>query len=190
MLDKKFIRNERVLEILEVTAKLGFIFFLGVAAPNAAGHIIKLLGWVPDYKNRYRTERTLSTLENKKLVRFWYKNGKGKFELTYEGKMHLANLKAKSIKLPHGPKKWDGKWRMVTFDIPEKLKINRRRFARTLGFLGMYNLEKSIFVYPHECKKEIFQIAELFLVHKYIRYIIAHSIDPDIKIRNNFPYAK
>ena len=188
--NKKFARDERTLEILEAIAKLGFILFLGVAAPNAAGHIIKLLGWVLDYRNRYSTEKALKSLENKKFIRFWIKNSTGKLELTNEGKIYFAGLKAKSVKLPLRGKKWDGLWKIVTFDIPEKFKMNRRRFSAVLGIAGMYNMERSVFVYPHECKEEIFKIAELYLVHKYVRYIVARSIEPDFKIKNHFPYTK
>jgi len=185
---KKFARDERTLEILETISKLGVILFLGVAAPNAAGHIIKLLGWIPDYKNKYATEKTLKTLKNKKFVYFWYKNGKGKLELTKEGKIYLAGLKVKKIKFPTG-KNWDGSWRIVTFDIPEKLKINRRRFARALSFAGMHNLEKSVFVYPHECREQVFKIAELYEVQKYVRFIVALSIEPDVRLKSVFPFA-
>jgi len=150
----KFVKNERTLEILEVVAKLGFILFLGVAAPNAAGSIIKLLGWVPN--NKYQIERSLKNLEKRKYIRFWIKNGQGRLELTKEGKIHLASLQVKKIKLPIKIN-WDGMWRIITFDIPEKLKINRRRFSRALVFVGMQNLEKSVFVYPHECKEQIFK---------------------------------
>jgi PaaX-like protein C-terminal domain. len=184
----RFIKNERTLEILEAIAKLGFILFLGIAAPNAAGHIIKLLGWVPDTKNKYRTERVLTSLENKKFIRFWVENGKGKLELTKEGKIYLAGLEVKKIKLPTKTN-WDGLWRIITFDIPEKLKTNRRRFTRALIFAGMYNLEKSIFVYPHECKEQTVKIAKLFEVEKYIKYIVAKSIEPDFKLKINFPYT-
>ena len=184
----RFIKNERTLEILEAIAKLGFILFLGIAAPNAAGHIIKLLGWVPDTKNKYRTERVLTSLENKKFIRFWVENGKGKLELTKEGKIYLAGLEVKKVKLPTKTN-WDGLWRIITFDIPEKLKTNRRRFTRALIFAGMYNLEKSIFVYPHECKEQTFKIAKLFEVEKYIKYIVAKSIEPDFKLKINFPYT-
>ncbi|MEK7200922.1 MAG: hypothetical protein AAB672_02230 [Patescibacteria group bacterium] len=186
---KRFARDERTLEILEAIGKLGIILFLGIAAPNAAGHIIKLLGWVPDYKNKHGTEEALKSLEDKKFIQFWVENGKGKLVLTKEGRLHLASLRVKHIKLPHR-NKWDGLWRIVTFDIPEKLKINRRRFARALNFAGMYNLEKSVFIYPHECKEQIFKIAELYEVKKYARYIVACSVDPDFKLKINFPYAK
>lgn len=187
---KKFTRNERTLEILEAIGKLGFIFFLGVMTPNAAGHIIKLLGWVPDSKTRYRTERSLASLEKRKFIRFWIKNGKGKLELTPEGRMHMAGLRAKSVKLPMDGRKWDGLWRVVTFDIPEKFKINRRRFARTLNFVGMHNLEKSIFVFPHECREQIFKIAELYEVKKYVKYITAQSVEPDFKLKSSFVFAR
>ena len=135
------------------------------------------------------TEKSLASLKNRNFVRFWIKNGKGKMELTEEGKMYMARLKAKSIKLPSG-NNWDGLWRMVTFDIPEKLKINRRRFAKILNLAGMCNLEKSVFAYPHECKEQIFKIAELFKVKKYVRYSVAYSVEPDIEIKRFFPYAK
>lgn len=185
---KKFARDEKTLQILEVVGKLGVVLFLGITAPNAAGHIIKLLGWVPDYKTNYTTKRTLKSLEEKKFIRFWTKNGEGKMELTKEGKMYLAGLKIKTIKLPHG-KKWDGLWRIVTFDIPENLKANRRRLSRTLNFIGMCNFEKSVFIYPHECKEQVLKVAKLYEVDKYIRYIIAKSVEPDFKLKNNFPYA-
>ncbi len=185
---KKFIRDERTLEILEAIAKLGTIAFLATVAPNAAGHIIKLLGWVPDYRSRYRVQRILKSLEKQKFIRFWIKNGKGKLELTREGKLYFAGLKVKHIKLQTKPK-WDKLWRIVTFDIPEELKANRRRFSRTLLAKGMFSLERSIFVYPHECKEEIYKIARLYEVDDYICYITASAVVPDSKLKSAFPYT-
>lgn len=186
---KKFARDERTLEILKTVGKVGFILFMGIAAPNAAGHIIKMLGWVPDQKNRLATERILKSLEEKKFVRFWTKNSKGRLELTKEGRMYMSALEVKKIKLPRSTK-WDGLWRIVTFDIPEDLKINRRRLTRALVFAGMYNFEQSVFVYPHECKEQVIKIAKLYEVGKYIRYIVARSIEPDSKIKSEFPFTR
>lgn len=183
---KKFAKNERTLEVLESIAKLGFILFLGVAAPNAAGHIIKLLGWVPDYKNKYRTENVIKTLEEKKLIRYWVKDGKGKMILTKEGEMYLARLKVKKVKL-HREAKWDRFWRIITFDIPEELKSNRKNFSRALNLAGMCCLEKSMYVFPYECKGEIYRIAELYEVKKYARYILASKVEPDFRLKSEFP---
>ena len=110
-------------------------------------------------------------------------------ELTAQGKIYFAGLKVKRIKLPIG-KKWDSLWRIVTFDIPEKLKVNRKRFTRALNFAGMYNMEKSIFIYPYECKEQVFKIAELYEISKYVRYIVACSVEPDLRLGSVFPYVK
>lgn len=186
---KKFVRDERTLKVLETIFKAGAITILAIGAPAAAGHIIKLLGWVPDYKTNYRTKRLLGSLERRKFIRFYRKNGRGKIELTPEGRLHFANLKARSIKLPHMTR-WDGVWRVITYDIPEKIKKNRQRFTRTIESLGMCNLEKSIYVYPHECKDQIFKIAKLYEIDKYVRYMEVINIEPDFKLQVFFPQTK
>lgn len=186
---KKFARDERTIKVLETVAKLGTIMFIGLTMPNASGHLIKLLGWAPNHRNKYGTKRTMESLKKRKFIKIWFKDNRGKITLTPEGRAYMAGLKVKNIKLPLN-KRWDGLWRIVTFDIPEKLKVNRRRFARALDFAGMYNFEKSVFVYPHECKEQIFEIANLYEVKKYVRYIVANSVEPDFGLKINFPYTK
>jgi len=104
--------------------------------------------------------------------------------LTKEGRLYYKRLSVNSIELPKS-KNWDGLWSIVTFDIPEKQRINRKHFSKTLSIVGMYNLEKSVFAYPYECRKEIEEIAETFLVSKYIRYIRANYVQND-KLAKNF----
>ena len=187
-INKRFARHERAFEILGVVAKFSAVVFVGVTAPNAAGQIIKLMDWADEYKEREQVKKALISLENKRLIKIWHKDGKGKICLTPEGKIYFASLAAKKIKLPK--QKWDGKWRIVTFDIPEKLKTNRRKFSRNLIMVGMESLDKSVFVYPHECKEQITKIAGLYEVKKYIRYITALSIEPNDKLFTIFPYTR
>jgi hypothetical protein len=51
----------------------------------------------------------------------------------------------------------------------------------------MYCLEKSMYIFPYECKKEVQKIAELYEVDKYIRFILANKIEPDSKLKVIFP---
>ena len=182
---KGFARNERTIEILKVIGKLGFIMFLGVATPNAAGHIIKMLGWVPDYRNRYSTKKALNSLERQELIRYKKTDKERMILITEEGRLYLSKLKIKSMRLPSASK-WDGVWRMITFDIPEDAGINRRRFTSALNLLGMFKLEKSVYLYPHECKKQIIEVAKLYFVEKYIRYVVASFVDRDAKAKSFF----
>jgi len=44
--------------------------------------------------------------------------------------------------------KWDGEWRIVVFDIPEKFKKIRRLLRRNLTVLGFVPWQKSVWVSP------------------------------------------
>lgn len=182
---KKYSRDEHTKEIIIGIAKLGFIVVLAVTAPNAAGHILKLFGMVPDYKSRNRTVRTLRSLKKRGLISYTETKGKIIIKLTSEGKQYYQRTMIESISLPRHSK-WDGIWSIVTFDIPENKKINRRHFSKTLSILGMYNLEKSIFVYPYHCEEKIKEIADTFLVSKYVRYIRAIYLENDGQAKKFF----
>lgn len=175
---KKYTRDEHAKEIIISIAKVGFILGITIFAPNAAAQILKMLGFIPDYKSRTRTERTLKSLKRRGLLSFKIKNGKTTIKLTEKGKLYYKRLSIESIKLPKY-KNWDNVWNILTFDIPESERINRKHFSKTLSILGMYNLEKSIFVYPYECHKELLEIAEVFLVSKYVHYIRATYVQND-----------
>jgi len=63
--------------------------------------------------------------------------------------------------------KWDHLWRVISFDIPEKTGC-RKKFQRQLLSVGCYKLQRSTYVYPHECKTEILTIAANLGVSKYV----------------------
>jgi len=182
---KKYSRDKHTKEIITVIAQAGFMITLAVFAPNAAGHILKLLGWMPDYKNRKKVGRAVESLKKRGLVNFRTINGKTSIYLTEQGKEYYKKSSIESIQLPKS-KIWDHVWTLITFDIPETEGINRRHFYRTLLILGMHNLEKSVFVYPYECRREVEEIAEAFLVSKYVRYIRAGYIQNDTYARKFF----
>lgn len=83
-------------------------------------------------------------------------------------------------------KKWDEKWRMVIFDVPERFKKARNSLSLTLKNMGLHRLQKSVFVHPFECKDEIDFVVEFWNVRPFVRYIITHSIDNDLHLRDIF----
>ncbi|KKS75320.1 MAG: hypothetical protein UV48_C0014G0003 [Candidatus Azambacteria bacterium GW2011_GWA2_42_9] len=52
--------------------------------------------------------------------------------------------------------------------------------------LGFYPMQKSVFVYPYDCKNEINFILEIFEVKPYVRYIIAKDIDITMDLKQRF----
>lgn len=90
-------------------------------------------------------------------------------ELTEKGK--LKALEYYFIrKLAIIDKKWDGKWRMLIFDVPERLRNGRNALRWKIKKLGFYELQKSVFVIPYECKKEIDLVVGYFELQSYIHY--------------------
>jgi len=84
------------------------------------------------------------------------------------------------------PRKWDGSWRMVLFDIPEYKKRARDALAKKLKELGFYQLQKSVFIYPYECKNEIDFIVEIFDLRPFVRFVTVKEIDVDLDLKNRF----
>jgi DNA-binding transcriptional regulator PaaX len=105
--------------------------------------------------------------------------------LTEQGKQKALtfNLENMQIKVPI---KWDKKWRVVLFDIPETKKKLREIFRFHLKKLGFYEFQKSVFIYPYDCKNEIEYLIEFYSIRKFVRFLIAESIDNELHLKHHF----
>lgn len=99
-------------------------------------------------------------------------------------KYNLDNLEIKK------PKRWDGIWRIVTFDIPEDIRPARDALRAELKELGFYRLHKSVFVFPYPCLDEIQFIEEIFRIGPYINFIEARTIEGDDWLKSRFGLPK
>ena len=95
-------------------------------------------------------------------------------------KYDLDKLKIKK------PGKWDGLWRLVIFDIPENKKKARDALSKKMKIIGLKPLQKSVFVFPYECRDEIDFISEIFEIKPYVRYIVAKDIDIALDLKKKF----
>ena len=115
---------------------------------------------------RQKINRAISRIHNRGLVA-----QKGnKYYLTSKGAIFLNKYKINSIKIDI-PKKWDGIFRIIMFDIPENKKYAREALNLRLKKLGFLNLQKSVFIFPYQCKKEFEEIGEFFDVEENIIFI-------------------
>lgn len=107
--------------------------------------------------------------------------------LTKEGRKQakIMSLLGKSIKFTKSGH-WDGKWRMVIFDIPEKDRVFRDILREHLRFLKFYKLQHSVFISPHPFEKQVLKMVEIYSAQKYVRIITALKIDNENKIKKYF----
>lgn len=61
--------------------------------------------------------------------------------------------KALWIKMREDEEKWDGKWRLVIWDIPEKRRSTRDLLRHKLKQLGFQCLQKSVWMSKKNCTK-------------------------------------
>lgn len=94
--------------------------------------------------------QALKRLQNRGLVKITENNGIKVISLTDQGMalMNKIELCKARIKIP---KRWDGKWRIVIFDVKEKNKAVRDRLRETLRGLGFKRLQHSVWIYPYPC---------------------------------------
>jgi DNA-binding transcriptional regulator PaaX len=175
-------KGELTKEVLRVIALSGFVVAM-VAMPGLA-HIMPLFK-SKNSKDQYRIKRAVQRLYKNKLVNIYTKNGNEVVEITKEGKKKVLEYNLDGMKLKI-PKRWDGWWRIVMFDIPESKRRGRDAVSRKIKELGMYPIQKSVFVSPYVCKNEIDFIGEFFGVRDHIIYIKAKEMEGVCKLKEHF----
>ena len=170
---EKYEKGELAKNILKSLA-IGGVLTVGLALPN----IVQLFDFfgVTESSERRKIMRALEKMKERKFVRIYEKDGLDVVEITQSGKKKVLSYNLENIKITR-PKKWDGYWRIVIFDIPEKNKKSRRALSLKLNDMEFFPLQKSVFVCPFECDNEIDFVAEFFEIKKYVKRILAKEIE-------------
>lgn len=133
-----------------------------------------------------RIRNSMDHLRRQKLIEHTTdKDGKTFVRITRKGEIKLKKFSIELIKI-HKPKKWDGKWRLVMFDIPIRFTKGREALRYHLRELGFYQFQKSAWIYPYPCKDEIIFVADFYGLSKYMEVLTVESILRDEKMRKTF----
>ncbi len=179
----KYEKGELAKEILLGIAACGFI--VAMAAMPGLGKVVPLFKNLKGAKDRHRINQAFQKLQKRKLVNIYTKNSTEVVEITEAGKKKVLEYNLDKMKLKV-PKKWDGWWRIVMFDIPQPKKKARDAVSWKIKELGLYPIQKSVFVSPYLCKNEIDFIGEFFGVRDHIIYIKAKEIEGVRKLKEYF----
>ena len=107
-----------------------------------------------------------------------------RIQLTNKGKARVLKNHFRSLRIKT-PRRWDGKWRLVIFDIPETKRRVRDALRRKLKELGFLEFQKSVFVHPYRCTDEIHFVVNFFDAEEHV-YTVEAPIHPDGKLRKKF----
>lgn len=159
---------------------------------SIVGSLQKDFGIIKTINDEWGKVRELSL---KRAIRLLYKsrlvesreqeNGSMTVVLTESGKRKALtyNMDTMTIKIPE---KWDGKWRLVMFDIPNKRKKEREFLRSFLKQLGFVKYQESAFIIPYECRNEIDYVVEFFNLRPHVRFLEVGLFDDDLIFKKRF----
>ncbi|TSC73335.1 MAG: phenylacetic acid degradation operon negative regulatory protein [Parcubacteria group bacterium Gr01-1014_70] len=108
------------------------------------------------------------------------------FRLTEKGRIrqqqalrHIALQASKN-------KEWDGKWRMVVFDIPEQRKRYRDSLRAQLHYFGFLQLQKSVWVTPFHIDEELLEAVRNARMERFLHFAVVEEWHNDRSLRRMF----
>ncbi len=180
---KKTARRARMQDIILASAYMAGVFTVAMVAPNAL-RLLKYAHPHLDFKSdpSRRMQKTLSHMRTNGYVRV---NEKGSYELTPKGLDHAERMYA-IYEVKKKPKRWDGRWRIVMFDIWERRRPVRDQLRRLLERIGFVQLQRSVWVYPYDCEEVIALIRTELKAGTGVQYFVADGLEGDTTLKSTF----
>lgn len=170
---------------LLAAAIVGGVVLVAATIPNAA----RLLRYMPGYRKgarfNHQAKTALGRLATRGLITFEERNGKRYARVTEAGERALAfeTLREKGTKKP---RRWDGRWRIVIFDIPERRRGIRNRLRLFMQEYGFMRLQDSVWIYPYDCEDIIALAKANFRIGVDVLYMLVERLERDKYIREHF----
>ncbi|MEK7117706.1 MAG: CRISPR-associated endonuclease Cas2, partial [Patescibacteria group bacterium] len=166
---------------------IGLVGFVAVAV--VAGNMVQLLKYTSIMKKSklkvYEINQNVKRLIERGLIQISEDKNYKYLELTEKGKRLLLKLKIEGL-IQDKPKKWDKRYRVVIFDIPEGSRKIRDELRKTIQGFGFICIQKSVWLYPYPCQNIIELLKQFLGVHGEVVYMTVDSIENDAWIKDFF----
>lgn len=177
-------KSEIAKEVLELLLVSGAI----AIAATSPYFFINLLRDYRRWKkySKRKTRDAFSYLKRSGYIKIAEENHQIYISLTEKGKKKAGRFQIDNLRIERA-KNWDGKWRLILFDVAELKRFHREALRGKLKGLGFYCLQKSVWVTPFECRKEIDLLREFFgLSENELRLVVSGEIGPDENLKKIF----
>lgn len=177
-------KSEIVKDILQFLLITGMVY-IAASSPYFTIRLLKEIKRWKKYPKR-KLSSAFYILRKQGCIQIEKKNKQIYISLTEKGRKRAGWLQIDALKI-NKPKKWDGKWRIVIFDISELKKFHREALRGKLKELDFYPLQKSVWVQPFDCSDEINLLKDFFgLSDKEVRLVIAENIGESRNLKKLF----
>lgn len=174
----------------QIARNILFLLALGaggalVTTSPAGGLALIMHGALSILMKKRDYQREIKRLEKRGYVALTKTPDGTAVKLLKRARRRLQMIVFEDLQLPKA-ERWDRKWRFYIFDIPEQERMIRKLLSRKLKTLGMANIQRSVFAYPYDCRKELDFLSEYYKVGHYTIYAEVNYSDIDQELRNFF----
>jgi len=124
----------------------------------------------------------LRGLEARGVLKIVEENNRKFIKLTKKGALKVLLAKAQ-VKIE---KCWDGKWRVLVFDIPEDFHFIRDHFRNLLKQNHFIKLQASVFISPYSLNREAIRYLQKTGLIKFVRIMKVEEMDDDSDLKKMF----
>ena len=126
--------------------------------------------------NEQAVRVAVSRMMKQGLLQSEKKGNKSYYELTERGVSRINEAAKRIYKLD--PHNWDGKWRIIMYNIPEEKRQLRDEFRKELQWSGFGNLANGCWVSPNNFEKEINLLISKYQIEEYVQLFLSKHIGP------------
>ncbi|MDO8569412.1 MAG: hypothetical protein Q7R89_01345 [bacterium] len=177
---QKKTKRKNLQHVILQTIAIAGVLSVVLVAPNVVEALTKL-GIFPNKRQKEYISSSASKLVKRGLL---FYNGKH-YQLTSQGESLLRRWQFADFRLKT-PKKWDKKWRVMIFDIPEKKRKARDDLTLLFRQAGIRRLQNSVWIYPYDCEDIITLLKTDFGIGKFLLYMIVDELENDKYLREEF----
>lgn len=129
--------------------------------------------------NLWRLRQVVKRLEEQKVIEI-----EGDIvKITNKGKKRLLRYRLEEMQLN---KKFDGKWRLIIYDVSNFKKQQRDLFRSMLKRLNTYRLQESVCLTPFACEDEIEYLRQMFSISEEVQVLRVTGIENEQVYRDYF----
>ena len=92
------------------------------------------------------------------------------------------------------PAKWDGRWRLILFDVPEVKRQLRDQVRHLIKKFRCVRLQQSVWIHPFACHEQFRQIVKAYGTNRDILLIETNEVEGASQIlkifRKTYPRTK
>lgn len=138
------------------------------------GSLIKLLNEFGH--NDQAVRAAISRMSKQGWVESEKQGNKSFYYLSSDGVRRIEEAAGRIFKLK--PEKWDGKWSILMYTIPEEIRNIRDELRKELVWSGFGTFSNSCWVSPNTLDKQVTDLIRKYKIEEYVDYFVADYKGP------------